>query len=177
MCGWVCACVYVCACASVCAWICACLCVCVSVCVLVRLCVWASADTHTTWSLDLLIFIFSGCQLSSPALLKLWMKTFQGDGVQWCHKLTTVMLLWGFRHPSGSRRLTVSSKMLPWWWNWESIVFIMCLFSVGYGTVGLDGAPSYGHTPSQHSPQFSCHSFKHEDILSPPTTMGNIHCP
>ncbi|XP_064868350.1 WT1 transcription factor b isoform X1 [Oncorhynchus nerka] len=47
----------------------------------------------------------------------------------------------------------------------------------GYGTVGLDGAPSYGHTPSHHSPQFSCHSFKHEDILSPPTTMGDQQYP
>uniref|UniRef100_A0A4W5Q0T7 Wilm's tumour protein N-terminal domain-containing protein n=1 Tax=Hucho hucho TaxID=62062 RepID=A0A4W5Q0T7_9TELE len=53
----------------------------------------------------------------------------------------------------------------------------MCLFSVGYGTVGLDGAPSYGHTPSHHSPQFSSHSFKHEDILSPPTTMGDQQFP
>uniref|UniRef100_A0A8C7N899 WT1 transcription factor b n=1 Tax=Oncorhynchus kisutch TaxID=8019 RepID=A0A8C7N899_ONCKI len=47
----------------------------------------------------------------------------------------------------------------------------------GYGTVGLDGAPSYGHTPSHHSPQFSSHSFKHEDIMSPPTTMGDQQYP
>ncbi|XP_010874617.1 WT1 transcription factor b isoform X1 [Esox lucius] len=49
----------------------------------------------------------------------------------------------------------------------------------GYGTVSLDGAPSYGHTPSHQPPQFSSHPFKHEDTLSPPTTMGDqqYHAP
>ncbi|KAM6980942.1 WT1 transcription factor b [Aplochiton taeniatus] len=47
----------------------------------------------------------------------------------------------------------------------------------GYGTVGLDGAPSYGHTPSHHTPQFSSLSFKHEDPLSPQTTMAEQQYP
>ncbi|XP_017296267.1 WT1 transcription factor b isoform X2 [Kryptolebias marmoratus] len=37
----------------------------------------------------------------------------------------------------------------------------------GYGAVGLDSNPSYGHTPSHHTPQLSSLSFKHEDTLSP----------
>ncbi|XP_037553403.1 WT1 transcription factor b isoform X3 [Nematolebias whitei] len=36
----------------------------------------------------------------------------------------------------------------------------------GYGAVGLDSNPSYGHTPSHHTPQLSSLSFKHEDTLS-----------
>ncbi|XP_050990383.1 LOW QUALITY PROTEIN: WT1 transcription factor b [Labeo rohita] len=42
----------------------------------------------------------------------------------------------------------------------------------GYGTVALDGAPSYGHTPAHHSPPFPNNTFKHEDPMSPQSTMG-----
>ncbi|XP_007549884.1 PREDICTED: Wilms tumor protein isoform X1 [Poecilia mexicana] len=41
----------------------------------------------------------------------------------------------------------------------------------GYGAVGLDSNPSYGHTPSHHTPQLSSLSFKHEDTLSPPNSI------
>nr|XP_061796011.1 Wilms tumor protein homolog isoform X6 [Nerophis lumbriciformis] len=41
----------------------------------------------------------------------------------------------------------------------------------GYGTMGLDGNPSYAHTPSHHTPQLSSLSFKHEDTLSPPNNI------
>ncbi|KAM7423978.1 hypothetical protein PAMA_000370 [Pampus argenteus] len=41
----------------------------------------------------------------------------------------------------------------------------------GYGAVGFDSNPSYGHTPSHHTPQLSSLSFKHEDILSPPNNI------
>ncbi|XP_030232918.1 WT1 transcription factor b isoform X2 [Gadus morhua] len=41
----------------------------------------------------------------------------------------------------------------------------------GYGGVGLDGPPSYGHTASHHSPQFSGLSFKHEDPFPPQSNM------
>uniref|UniRef100_G3PU57 WT1 transcription factor b n=1 Tax=Gasterosteus aculeatus aculeatus TaxID=481459 RepID=G3PU57_GASAC len=41
----------------------------------------------------------------------------------------------------------------------------------GYGAVGLDNNPSYGHTPSHHTPQLSSLSFKHEDTLSPPNNI------
>lgn len=43
----------------------------------------------------------------------------------------------------------------------------------GYGTLAFDNAPSYGHTPCHQSPQLSSHSFKHEDTLSPQTTMAD----
>ncbi|XP_076003143.1 WT1 transcription factor b isoform X3 [Genypterus blacodes] len=43
--------------------------------------------------------------------------------------------------------------------------------SQGYGAVGLDSNPSYGHTPSHHTPQLSSLSFKHEDTLSPQPNM------
>lgn len=46
-------------------------------------------------------------------------------------------------------------------------------FLSGYAAVGLDSAPSYGHTPSHHTPQLSSLSFKHEDTLSPQSNMGN----
>lgn len=39
--------------------------------------------------------------------------------------------------------------------------------------MGLDSNPSYGHTPSHHTPQLSSLSFKHEDTLSPPNNIGN----
>ncbi|MEQ2177316.1 hypothetical protein GOODEAATRI_002314 [Goodea atripinnis] len=42
----------------------------------------------------------------------------------------------------------------------------------GYSTVAFDGAGNYGHTPTHHSSQFSGHSFKHEDALTQPNTMG-----
>ncbi|XP_051727075.1 WT1 transcription factor b isoform X2 [Ctenopharyngodon idella] len=42
----------------------------------------------------------------------------------------------------------------------------------GYGTVALDGAPSYGHTPTHHTPPFPNNTFKHEDPMSPQCTMG-----
>ncbi|KAF4101697.1 WT1 transcription factor b isoform X1 [Onychostoma macrolepis] len=42
----------------------------------------------------------------------------------------------------------------------------------GYGTVALDGAPSYGHTPAHHTPPFPNNTFKHEDPMSPQSTMG-----
>lgn len=45
-------------------------------------------------------------------------------------------------------------------------------FLSGYGAVGLDSNPSYGHTPSHHTPQLSSLSFKHEDTLSPPNSIG-----
>uniref|UniRef100_A0A8C2WKF5 WT1 transcription factor b n=1 Tax=Cyclopterus lumpus TaxID=8103 RepID=A0A8C2WKF5_CYCLU len=41
----------------------------------------------------------------------------------------------------------------------------------GYGAVGLESNPSYGHTPSHHTPQLSSLSFKHEDTLSPPNNI------
>ncbi|XP_038162618.1 WT1 transcription factor b isoform X3 [Cyprinodon tularosa] len=41
----------------------------------------------------------------------------------------------------------------------------------GYGTVGLDSNPSYGHTPSHYTPQLSSLSFKHEDTLSPTNSI------
>uniref|UniRef100_A0A8C6LAF3 WT1 transcription factor b n=1 Tax=Nothobranchius furzeri TaxID=105023 RepID=A0A8C6LAF3_NOTFU len=41
----------------------------------------------------------------------------------------------------------------------------------GYGAVGLDSNPSYGHTPSHHHPQLSSLSFKHDDMLSPPNNI------
>nr|XP_020651296.1 Wilms tumor protein isoform X1 [Pogona vitticeps] len=40
------------------------------------------------------------------------------------------------------------------------------LLPPGYGTVAFDGTPSYGHTPSHHTAQFTNHSFKHEEPLS-----------
>uniref|UniRef100_A0A671RBQ5 Wilms tumor protein homolog n=1 Tax=Sinocyclocheilus anshuiensis TaxID=1608454 RepID=A0A671RBQ5_9TELE len=42
----------------------------------------------------------------------------------------------------------------------------------GYGTVALDGAPNYGHTPAHHTPPFPINTFKHEDPMSPQSTMG-----
>lgn len=42
----------------------------------------------------------------------------------------------------------------------------------GYGTVAVDGVPSYGHTPTQHTPPFPNDTFKHEDPMSPQSTMG-----
>lgn len=42
----------------------------------------------------------------------------------------------------------------------------------GYGPVALDGAPSYGHTPAHHMSPYPNHSFKHEDPMSPQSTMG-----
>ncbi|KAM9410213.1 WT1 transcription factor b [Pholidichthys leucotaenia] len=41
----------------------------------------------------------------------------------------------------------------------------------GFGGVGLDTNPSYGHTPSHHTPQPCGLSFKHEDTLSPPNNI------
>ncbi|XP_040266135.1 Wilms tumor protein isoform X3 [Bufo gargarizans] len=43
----------------------------------------------------------------------------------------------------------------------------------GYSTVAFDGTPSYGHTPSHHTPQFTNHSFKHEDPISQQTSLGD----
>ncbi|XP_056382603.1 Wilms tumor protein isoform X6 [Hyla sarda] len=42
----------------------------------------------------------------------------------------------------------------------------------GYSTVAFDGTPSYGHTPSHHTAQFTNHSFKHEDPISQQTSLG-----
>ncbi|XP_036441227.1 WT1 transcription factor b isoform X1 [Colossoma macropomum] len=43
---------------------------------------------------------------------------------------------------------------------------------------GFDGAPNYGHTPAHHSPPFPCsHPFKHEDAVSPQSTMGEQQYP
>uniref|UniRef100_A0A9J7WUN6 WT1 transcription factor b n=1 Tax=Cyprinus carpio carpio TaxID=630221 RepID=A0A9J7WUN6_CYPCA len=42
----------------------------------------------------------------------------------------------------------------------------------GYGTVALDGAPSYGHTPAHHTPPFPNDTFKHEDPMSSQSSMG-----
>ncbi|XP_041821034.1 WT1 transcription factor b isoform X5 [Chelmon rostratus] len=47
----------------------------------------------------------------------------------------------------------------------------------GYGAVGLDSNPSYGHTPSHHTPQLSSLSFKHEDTLSPPNNIVDQQYP
>ncbi|XP_015251683.1 WT1 transcription factor a isoform X1 [Cyprinodon tularosa] len=47
----------------------------------------------------------------------------------------------------------------------------------GYSTVAFDGAGNYGHTPTHHSSQFSGHSFKHEDALTQPNTMGDQQYP
>ncbi|KAL2088575.1 hypothetical protein ACEWY4_015474 [Coilia grayii] len=43
----------------------------------------------------------------------------------------------------------------------------------GYSTMALDGSPTYGHTRPHLSPQPSSHPFKHEDSISPPSTMGD----
>uniref|UniRef100_A0A8C1PFP1 Wilms tumor protein homolog n=1 Tax=Cyprinus carpio TaxID=7962 RepID=A0A8C1PFP1_CYPCA len=42
----------------------------------------------------------------------------------------------------------------------------------GYGTVALDGAPNYGHTPAHHTPPFPNDTFKHEDPMSSQSSMG-----
>lgn len=42
----------------------------------------------------------------------------------------------------------------------------------GYGAVGFENNPSYGHTASHHTPQFSSLPFKHEDALSPTNNLG-----
>ncbi|MEE6499101.1 hypothetical protein FKM82_003321 [Ascaphus truei] len=42
----------------------------------------------------------------------------------------------------------------------------------GYSAVAFDGTPSYGHTPSHHTTQFTNHSFKHEDPISQQTSLG-----
>ncbi|XP_041841429.1 WT1 transcription factor b isoform X4 [Melanotaenia boesemani] len=47
----------------------------------------------------------------------------------------------------------------------------------GYGAVGLDSNPSYGHTPSHHTPQLSSLSFRHEDTLSPPNNIVDQQYP
>ncbi|XP_061566842.1 WT1 transcription factor b [Cololabis saira] len=47
----------------------------------------------------------------------------------------------------------------------------------GYGSVGFDSNPSYGHTPSHHTPQLSSLSFKHEDALSLPNNIVDQQCP
>lgn len=78
--------------------------------------------------------------------------------------------------------------MLQWclrWWSNDSsrqigsfyfhhLSFLFFVFFLsGYGAVGLDSNPSYGHTPSHHTPQLSSLSFKHEETLSPPNSIGN----
>lgn len=55
---------------------------------------------------------------------------------------------------------------------WAFLTFF-CLFVSGYGAVGLENNPSYGHTPSHHNPQLSSLPFKHEDTLSPPNNLGS----
>lgn len=45
----------------------------------------------------------------------------------------------------------------------------------GYGAVGFENNPSYGHTASHHTPQFSSLPFKHEDALTPTNNLGR--CP
>ncbi|XP_029983133.1 WT1 transcription factor b isoform X2 [Sphaeramia orbicularis] len=47
----------------------------------------------------------------------------------------------------------------------------------GYGGVGLDSNPSYGLTPSHHTPQLSSLSFKHEDTVSPPNNIVDQQYP
>lgn len=51
-------------------------------------------------------------------------------------------------------------------------IFVIFFFS-GYGAVGFDNNPTYGHTPSHHTPQLSSLPFKHEDTLSPPNNLGS----
>ncbi|KAM9302323.1 Wilms tumor protein isoform 4-T4 [Gastrophryne carolinensis] len=43
----------------------------------------------------------------------------------------------------------------------------------GYSAVAFDGTPSYGHTPSHHTAQFSNHSFKHEDPITQQTSLSD----
>ncbi|KAM4018058.1 Wilms tumor protein isoform 5-T5 [Anomaloglossus baeobatrachus] len=43
----------------------------------------------------------------------------------------------------------------------------------GYSAMAFDGTPSYGHTPSHHTAQFTNHSFKHEDPISQQTPLGD----
>ncbi|XP_073515539.1 Wilms tumor protein isoform X1 [Phyllobates terribilis] len=43
----------------------------------------------------------------------------------------------------------------------------------GYSAMAFDGTPSYGHTPSHHTAQFTNHSFKHEDPISQQTSLGD----
>jgi len=56
--------------------------------------------------------------------------------------------------------------------NKHLLVLSLSLSLTGYGTVAFDGAPSYGHTPSHHTPPFPNNTFKHEDPMSPQSTMG-----
>ncbi|KAM3920218.1 Wilms tumor protein isoform 6-T6 [Leptodactylus fuscus] len=43
----------------------------------------------------------------------------------------------------------------------------------GYSAVAFDGTPSYGHTPTHHTAQFTNHTFKHEDPISQQTSLGD----
>ncbi|XP_039605577.1 Wilms tumor protein homolog isoform X2 [Polypterus senegalus] len=49
--------------------------------------------------------------------------------------------------------------------------------SQGYSSMTFDGTPSYGHTPSHHTTQFSNHSFKHEEPLNQQTNIGDQQYP
>ncbi|XP_052008071.1 WT1 transcription factor b isoform X1 [Xyrauchen texanus] len=49
--------------------------------------------------------------------------------------------------------------------------------AIGYGTFALDGAPCYGNTPAHHTPPFPNHAFKHEDPMSPQSTIGEQQYP
>ncbi|XP_075879865.1 WT1 transcription factor b isoform X3 [Nelusetta ayraudi] len=46
-----------------------------------------------------------------------------------------------------------------------------------YGAVGFENNPSYGHTASHHTPQFSSLPFKHEDALSPTNNLVDQQYP
>lgn len=43
----------------------------------------------------------------------------------------------------------------------------------GFGAVGFENNPSYGHTASHHTPQLSSLPFKHEDVLSQTNNLGS----
>ncbi|XP_028812552.1 WT1 transcription factor b isoform X2 [Denticeps clupeoides] len=70
--------------------------------------------------------------------------------------------------PPGQARVFPSSTYLP-----GCVETPPSTRNQGYGPISLDGAPSYGHTPSHPSPHLQTHPFKYEDPTSPQSTMGD----
>ncbi|XP_021167758.2 WT1 transcription factor b isoform X4 [Fundulus heteroclitus] len=81
----------------------------------------------------------------------------------------------GFGEPASSQRMFSTGAYLPSCVDSSSPTRnqgkepdpLPPLTESGYGAVGFDSNPSYGHTPSHHTPQLPSLSFKHEDTLSP----------
>lgn len=57
--------------------------------------------------------------------------------------------------------------------GWLKTQFLVFLFP-GYGAVGFENNPSYGHTASHHTPQLSSLPFKHEDALLQTNNLGSF---